>query len=311
MSVDPEREAMLRIGELSRRTGVGADTLRAWERRYGLIEPLRSSGGFRLYGPEDERRVRSMKAHIDSGLAAAEAARLAAAEPAPAPLPGGELRPGELAQRMLDALQGFDERAANAILDEALAALTIDAVIESIVLPAMREVGDRWAAGEISVAQEHFATSVLRGRLLSVARNWGAGGGSHALLACPPGEHHDLGLVAFGVVMRGRGWRITYLGADTPVDTVAMAAEALDPDVVVLASLERDCFERAADELAALSARRPVLVAGAGADAELAKRLGARALDPDVVRAGAALDSSTQAPRRARDATRDERPAGG
>ena len=301
---------MLRIGELSRRTGVGADTLRAWERRYGLIEPVRSPGGFRLYGPDDERRVRSMKSHIDSGLAAAEAARLATAEPAPAPLPGSELRGGELAQRLLDALQRFDEPAANAILDEALAALTIDAVIEVVVLPAMREIGERWAAGDTSVAQEHFATSVLRGRLLSVARNWGAGGGSHALLACPSGEHHDLGLVAFGVVMRGRGWRITYLGPDTPVDTVAMAAEALDPDVVVLASLEQSCFERAAEEVAALSARRPVVLAGAGADAELAERLGARALDPDVVRAGAALDSSIQAPRRAREPTKTSGPPG-
>ncbi len=79
MPSTPEEGPRLRIGELSRRTGVGADRLRAWERRYGLLRPERSEGGFRLYGQEDERRVRAMKDLISAGVSAAEAARLAVA----------------------------------------------------------------------------------------------------------------------------------------------------------------------------------------------------------------------------------------
>ena len=117
----------------------------------------------------------------------------------------------------------------------------------------MRQIGYRWESGEISIAQEHFATGVIRGRLLSVARNWGAGTGPLALLACPPGESHDLGLISFGLVLHSRGWRITYLGADTPIDTVSQAVGDLHPDAIVLAALDPAPFESAAQELSALA----------------------------------------------------------
>jgi DNA-binding transcriptional MerR regulator len=183
MSAPYEREnrPRLRIGELSRRSGVRADTLRAWERRYGLLRPERTEGGFRLYGAEDELRVRTMKSLIDSGVSASEAARLAsatsAAEPprerSAAPLSDETLE--RQTRRLRDALEDFDDVAANEVLDEVLAAFTIDALAERVVLPVLREIGNRWESGEASVAQEHFATGVLRARMLSAARNWGAG----------------------------------------------------------------------------------------------------------------------------------------
>jgi methanogenic corrinoid protein MtbC1 len=86
----------------------------------------------------------------------------------------------------------------------------------------------------VSIAQEHFASNVLRGRLLGLARGWGRGTGPRALLACPEGEHHDLGLIAFGLALRERGWRIDYLGSDTPVASIAEAAEAIAPELLVL-----------------------------------------------------------------------------
>src|SRR5512144_1407135 len=286
----------LRIGELSRRTGVGADTLRAWERRYGLLRPERSEGGFRLYGPEDEQRVTGMKALIDSGVSAAEAARLALQSPppgaaAPSPAPGQRALEGQ-AERLRLALEGFDEAEANAILDEALASLTVEAVADHIVLPAMRSIGERWASGESTVAQEHFATVVLRSRMLSIGRNWGAGSGPRALLACPPGEDHDLGLVVFGVVLRGRGWRITYLGPDTPIETIGETAAELRPEAIVIAALDPEPFERAARRLSKLAGESQLLIGGAGAGPALAKRLGAVLLDQDPVRAAVELSPS-------------------
>ena len=294
MSVPPEQEnrPRLRIGELSRRTGVRTDTLRAWERRYGLLRPGRTEGGFRLYGAEDERRVRTMKSLIDSGVSAAEAARLASAtsaagpprERSAAPL-SDETVEGQT-RRLRDALEDFDDVAANEVLDEVLAAFTIDALAERVVLPVLREIGSRWESGETSVAQEHFATGVLRARLLSAARNWGAGVGPLALLACPPGELHDLGLVVFGLVLNHRGWRIAYLGPDTPIDSVADAARELHPRAIVLAALGEERFEAVRDDLRALAAESRVLLAGAGATDELARQLRAERLDADPVDAG-------------------------
>ncbi len=291
----PEDGARVRIGELSRRTGVGADTLRAWERRYDLLRPERSAGGFRLYGRGDEERVRAMKALIDSGVSAAEAAQLAASrtEAPEAPQPQRDPRAViDHANRLLAALERFDEPAANAILDDALSRFTVDAVADRVLLPVMRAIGKRWESDEISVAQEHFATGILRGRMLALGRNWGAGTGPLALLACPPGERHDLGLIAFGLVIRERGWRIAFLGPDTPIETILDAAARLHPAAIVLAAVVAQPFEAVSGEISELARKARVLIGGRGADADLAERLGAQALGSDPVRAGDELAGS-------------------
>src|SRR5512146_1989282 len=196
----------LRIGELSRRSGVSPELLRAWERRYGLLQPSRSAGGLRLYSPDDLARVKAMQRHLSDGLAAAEAAELAARtaqREEPAPATGKD----ELAA----ALQNFDEGAAHSLFDSLLARVSIDAVLRDIVVPYLHELGARWERGEVSIAQEHFASTLLRGRLLGLARGWSQGIGPTAVLACAPGEQHDLGLLAFGLALRTRGWCIVYL----------------------------------------------------------------------------------------------------
>jgi len=285
---DAERDdgARLRIGELSRRTGVSADTLRAWERRYGLLAPARSDGGFRLYSAADEERVRAMRALIGSGVAAAEAARLARSGPAAAaPAPHGIAPLEEPDRRLTDALQRFNETEATAILDEAISALSVDALVDRVVLPALRKVGERWERGEATIGQEHFATAVVRGRLAGLARNWGAGAGPLAILACPPGELHDMGLFAFGLALRARGWRLAYLGADAPIDTVGEAARHLEPQAVVLAALAAEPFRSAARDIERLAEGTRVLIAGAGADAESARAAGAELLQGDPIEA--------------------------
>ena len=282
----PESTPRLRIGELSRRTGVRTDTLRAWERRYGLLKPERTEGGFRLYDSADEVRVRAMKAHIEEGLSAAEAARLASVTRPPtrtAERTGEAATLADSVNALQVMLEQFNEAGANTVLDEALSEFTIETVAGRIVLPVMREIGERWEKGEVSVAQEHFATGVIRGRFLAMARNWGVGRGPRALLACPSGESHDLGLLAFGLVLHGRGWRITYLGADTPIETIASAAAELHPDAIVLAALDPEPFESAADPIRALASKSRLLLAGSGASEKLAERLDARAVADDPV----------------------------
>jgi DNA-binding transcriptional MerR regulator len=273
-------DGYIRIGELSRRVGVTPELLRAWERRYGLLEPSRSPGGFRLYSDADVARIEQMKLHLAEGLSAAEAARLARASAttaAPGEVGAAPLLDSALAE-LRRALSSFDEPAAHAALDRLLSAFGLDTVLRDALLPLLRDLGESWARGDTTVAQEHFSSNLLRGRLLALGRDWGRGSGPHALLACPSGELHDLGLVVFGLVLRNRGWRITFLGADTPIETIEETAERISPQLVVLATLLPSRIGSVLDEVRALAARWRVALAGAGVTPELAEEAGAEYL---------------------------------
>ena len=280
-------DKLLRIGELSRRVGVPVESLRAWERRYGLLDPSRTQGGFRLYGEDDVARVLAMRANLERGLFAAEAARLALAddvgdEPA---APGPVVDADELAA----ALDRFDEAGAQRALDSLLAALTLDVVLRDVLLPYLHELGERWERGEVSVAQEHFASNLIRGRLMSLARSWDRGMGPRALLACVEGERHDLPLVCFGLALRGHGWRISYLGADTPIASLAEALRTLAPDAVVVSGTVRGAFGATATKLRKIALDAPLFVAGAAADEAVARRVRGTLLSGDPVVAAETL----------------------
>jgi DNA-binding transcriptional MerR regulator len=285
---------VMQIGTFSRRVGVSADVLRAWERRYGLPRPTRTANGRRLYGQIDEQLVRAMRRHLDRGVPAAEAARLATAadrEPAaPETADAGEL--ARLAGLLRASLDRLDDAGAHEHLDRLFAVYSVDAALSEVVLPYLRGVGERWAAGEIGVGHEHFATNLIHGRLLSLARKWDAGHGPRALLAAPSGELHTIGLLSFGLALWTRGWRITYLGADTPVGALAQVAATLKPEQVVVASVRADTYLRAHTALAELAAQVPLALAGAGAGAQLGARLRAAVFDGDPVSEAARLARS-------------------
>lgn len=282
-------EGHLRIGELTRRTGVAPELLRAWERRYGLIRPARSEGGFRLYSEADQRRVERMRQHLRDGLAAAEAARRA--------VEGGDDRAAGMSddgrpelqsgsERLRATLDGFDEAGAQGALDNLFGAFTVETVLDAVILPYLTELGERWSNGEATVAQEHFASNLIRGRLLGIGRGWDSGEGRRAVLACAPGELHDLGLIAFGLALHRRGWRITYLGPDTPVESLVDTADRLDPDLVVVTAMTRRLLTPLVDALTTLGRKRSVAVAGAGAAGGVE---GLQALEADPIAAATSL----------------------
>jgi MerR family transcriptional regulator, light-induced transcriptional regulator len=285
-------EPVLRIGELSRRSGVSSELLRAWERRYGLLRPARSGGGLRLYSERDFERVRAMQRHLASGLAAAQAAELAIreSEARPAAPVAGPLERDAVA--MGEALERFDEPVAQSILDKLQATYTVDALLQAVVLPYLRTIGERWQREEVSVAQEHFASAVIRGRLLALARDWGQGVGPTALLACLPGEQHDIGLIAFGLALRVRGWRIVFLGGDTPIDMIEQVSGALAPRLIVLSSVTSRRVRPVLDRLGELAVSHQVALGGEGSrHAELGAR-GVRALRGDAIAEAARITES-------------------
>jgi DNA-binding transcriptional MerR regulator/methylmalonyl-CoA mutase cobalamin-binding subunit len=279
-------QKLVRIGELSRRVGVPVESLRAWERRYGLLAPSRTPGGFRLYGEDDVARVLAMRAHLNAGVSAAEAARRALAEEvavtaAPAPVAD--------ASELVAALDRFDETGAQRAFDRLLAALTLDVVLRDVLVPYLHDLGERWEYGQATVAQEHFASNLLRGRLMALARVWDRGGGPRALLACAEGELHDLPLLAFGLVLREHGWRISYLGADTPVASVVEAARTLAPDAVVVSGTTSGALQAIATRLREVALAAPLYLAGAAADPHVARRAHGTYLAGDPVSAAEAL----------------------
>ena len=285
----PADRPLLRIGELSRRLGVSDHVLRAWESRYGLLQPVRSPGGFRLYSEADEARVRRMRAYLADGLSAAEAAR-AVLEGGTSPDPGWLAGPpaaaaagSEPLAALRQALDAFDEPTAQAVLDRLMTELSLPAVLRDVVLPYLADLGERWQRGTASIAMEHFASNLIRGRLAGLARGWGSGHGPQALLACPPGELHDMALMVFGIVLNRNGWRIGYLGADTPIEELARAVGTSPPDLIVLAATSPENLEPLRSELASLAGRVPLALAGAGATAQIASVTGARLMTHDPV----------------------------
>jgi DNA-binding transcriptional MerR regulator len=289
----------LRIGQLAKRTGVSPELLRAWEQRYGLLQPTRTAGGFRLYGAADEARVQHMQRLVAGGLAAAQAARLILSgdDPALGPASPSATTLEDAADDLTASLDRLDEQAANTALDRLFAAYTVETVLQQVVLPYLHRLGERWVTGEVSVAQEHFASNLLRGRLLGLAQGWGQGQGPGAILACVPGEQHELGLLAFGVALRRRGWRITYLGTDSPIGAVADLAGSLAPAVVVLLSMNPEGFLDHAREIEQLTNRAQVMITGTGATPEVAQQTQTHVLDQDPVSAAASIDRDHSAPR--------------
>ncbi|GGK42715.1 hypothetical protein GCM10010124_39460 [Pilimelia terevasa] len=301
-----EAPVMLRIGQLSARVGVSTHALRAWESRYGLLSPVRSDGGYRLYGLGDESRIRQMKALLAAGHSAAQAAAAVlagapAVSPAAAPAvsPAGRPAPADraavLRRRLRAALDDRSEPLAARRLAQAHRELGLGPMVADVLLPYLRELGERWSTGAITVAEEHYASNIVRGWLTAHAQGWGEGGGPMAVLACPLAEQHDIALLAFGLLLRRAGWRIRFLGAQTPLaDLASFAAPTV---TFVLAATRVGAFSAELGALRALSARARVALAGGGATPPLARRAGpgVQVLPPDLPAAVALLGGSAAA----------------
>lgn len=191
----------------------------------------------------------------------------------------------DLRQQLASAFRELDEERAEDVLDRCFDGLPLEDALRDVVVPLMHGVGEDWAKGTLSVAQEHFATQVVRGRLTVLSRGWSRSEGPVAWLACPPGELHDLPLFVFGIVMHRRGWRIRFFGAHTPVHDLIAVARVTPPHLVVLAATTPHRFAARRWELIRLAQAAPLAVAGEGATWHFAEAVGAELLAGDPVTA--------------------------
>jgi MerR family transcriptional regulator, light-induced transcriptional regulator len=270
------------IAIVAERTGLSRDVLRAWERRYAAVAPTRSDGGQRLYSDEDIERFRLLAAATRHGrtisLVAAlsndQLAQLVAEDEAALPVP---TQPGasshELVEDALACIRSLDAEALEHVLKRAHARLGTAAFLEDVVPRLMQDVGALWAAGSMTIAQEHLASAAVIGIVLDAARTLRPE--SHAprlLVATPAGEVHSVGAALVAGMGALDGWAITYLGPDVPSGELADAARSVSAHAVALSVVAPRDPDQVVRELLALRVALPpsvALIVGGAATASM------------------------------------------
>ena len=223
----------LPIRVMSELTGVHPVTLRAWERRYGLIKPHRTATGHRLYNASQVELVRRVVALTEQGIPIGrvrDALGTAAANSASTADPW--LEPVD---HMAAAITRFDEEELDHLYDEALAVHPVELVTRRLLLPLLVRLGERWEKVPGAIAEEHFFASYVRSKLgARILARMRYAAGPRILAACCPGEHHEIGLLLFALEARAAGLRVVLLGADTPMEEVAIAARRSRCDAAVV-----------------------------------------------------------------------------
>jgi DNA-binding transcriptional MerR regulator/methylmalonyl-CoA mutase cobalamin-binding subunit len=231
---DANAETTYSLGVASRLTGLSGEVLRAWERRYGAVQPPRTPGGTRRYRERDLERLRLLKAAVDAGHRIGDVARLdddELARRASRTRDNG----GAALEEVLGALSRYRGADAQRLLAIQLAALGAVRFATEIALPLVREIGDRWASGRMTVASEHLASGILRSLFgSSLQPSASSLMGPRIVFATPSGERHELGLQMAALTAMGAGAAPIYLGADLPVDEMLHAAERSDARVLAL-----------------------------------------------------------------------------
>jgi DNA-binding transcriptional MerR regulator/methylmalonyl-CoA mutase cobalamin-binding subunit len=240
---------MYTIKEASRLSGVSEASLRAWERRYGVVVPQRNASGYRVYGPEDLAAVSTMRRLIETGWSPAEAAIAVrtgdvpttaelAVDEAAAQTPSAPEEPdaASFSRLFLSAATRLDTAGIEESLDAGFALGSFEYVVDSWLFPTLQMLGSGWASGEVDIAAEHAATHAVHRRLSSAFEAAGSRSrGPVVVVGLPSGSQHDLGALAFATAIRRRGADVLYLGANVPVDSWETAVRSRAASAAILA----------------------------------------------------------------------------
>ncbi|MBV9358913.1 MAG: cobalamin B12-binding domain-containing protein [Chloroflexi bacterium] len=238
---------MYNTSAVVRRTRVPAVTFIAWERRYGFPKPARDPTGRRLYSARDVRAISWLAEQTRQGVAISRA--IAMLHAGHAPPDNGETALSRearsfdvLRQELLAALLGWASGQADALLAEAFALYSLDDVCQQLLQPVLVDVGDRWHAGQVSVADEHYVSSFVRTWLFSLLHTYDRADTRSPLIvtACAPEEWHEVGILVISVMLVRRGYAVRYLGPNLPLDGLAAAAARHRPELVIVSAQSRE-----------------------------------------------------------------------
>jgi DNA-binding transcriptional MerR regulator len=250
-------DALYTIGQVADLLGVPAPTIRSWERRHGLPVGVRTAVGHRRYGPADVTALQRMRDELAAGLGAAEAAEIASATLTSPPT--------VLTEQLCGAAEAFDPALITQVLDDARTVHGLTATVELVLLPALAELGRRWAAGTSDVAHEHIATATTQSWLRTTAQVGRLRStGPPVVLACGPDEQHTLGLDALATLLAHTDTHCLNLGAQVPAESLKDAVLDTRAHAVVL-SCQLDRNRRAAITALRVVADSPAALFYAGA----------------------------------------------
>ena len=271
----------------ARRTGLTADVIRAWERRHSAVAPKRSDTARRLYSDEDVERLLLLRratllgrrigeiAHLPTGelreLVERDESATEKAPGAPAETVEGGIASAHL-DRCLDALKALDSARMELALNNAARTLSPQMLIEKMLAPLLRRVGDAWEGGSLSIGHEHLASVLVRSLLGSLRAAYRTPRpGPEIVVTTPAGQIHELGALMVSVMASAAGWQVNYLGPNLPAEEIAAFAAARRARVVALSIVYPLDDSRLPDELRRLRALLPsgtkLLVGGPGAAA--------------------------------------------
>jgi DNA-binding transcriptional MerR regulator len=261
-----------RITTVSRLTGIPRNTLLAWERRYNIVHPERLENGYRAYTDSDVDYLRTIKQLVDTGYRISEAIALvderSATRTVSAPANDPDSDYADLRTSLLQALLAFDRSKADAcVLPVSMSGHEF--LLDTLYLPLLRDIGEGWHAGTVTVAQEHFASAFIRERMLAmlVAVGFGPTGGRRTMCACIAGERHDGGLLSLAVRLTLRGHHVSWLGADVPADSLTDAANTQKCELVcVSAVMANDVADYARTVRAGLHPSTTLVLGGVAVD---------------------------------------------
>jgi methanogenic corrinoid protein MtbC1 len=279
---------MYSIKAVSQATGLSVGTLRAWERRYGVVVPGRDDMGRRAYGPQEVLHLRRLREATERGHPIGRLAHLDARaldtlldESAAAPDQAESAAANAFRARILDAARRFRATECEQVLTLAIAMLPPARLIDDVLGPLLQEVGERWHGGEFSIAQERMVSTAVRRHVgLMVEAYDRAARRRPIVFATLPGERHELGLLMSALICGSHGFKVHYLGPDLPAEEIARYARSIDAAVVALSIVLLDGLERRAGEIGTLAEGLPagtlVWLGGSGTQALERETLPAR-----------------------------------
>ncbi len=240
---------MYSIKAVSQATGLSIETLRAWERRYRVVEPRRDANGRRAYDPDDVIRLRKLREATERGHPISRLARLGEQD-----LDGllqstrdtvdRSASARSLGDQILSAAEDYRPADCDQLLAMALALLPVSQVVMDVLAPTLVEVGERWHRGQLAIAQERIISSAVRKQLSSVLDTYSRiADGPVMVLSTPAGERHELGILMCALLAAAKNVRCHYLGPDLPAGELATYAARVHADVVVLSVLMTDDLE--------------------------------------------------------------------
>ncbi len=231
------------IAAVARMTGLSTDTIRAWERRYALVRPSRSPAGVRLYSEDDVTRLDLARAVVVLGHPISRVAPLSDSElrrllQATSPAPSGSNFHSAAAEQVvvdvLQAIEQYELAQAETLLNSAALLFTPTALIVDVLSPFMREIGTRWQSNTLSIAQEHFASNLVRNLLGTLMRLRPPNGEDAILFATPPGEYHEFGILFAAALASVHGHKALVLGPSVPAKEVLRAARKTQAKRIVI-----------------------------------------------------------------------------